>query len=85
MNEIGGPSRSGTLYGLIRQTLAAGGGRCSKGDLLSAILADPVAAQRLARSQGFARLLDNMRHDGFIEVEGQLVLRTRRKVGRRHL
>ena len=74
-----------TLYQLIRETLDERGGSCLRTELLVAILADPLAAERLARSQGFTRLLQNMRNSGFIELDGELVKRTERRVGRRRV
>lgn len=74
-----------SLYQLVRETLELHGGTCSRGELLSAIFADPAEAANLERSQGFARLLDNMKYSGFIELEGAIVRRTSRQVGRRHL
>ena len=73
-----------TLYQFVREELERRGGACSRGELLNAILANPDGAERLARSQGFPRMLQNMKHSAFIELEGQLVRRTNRKVGRRH-
>jgi hypothetical protein len=79
------PFRSrGSLYEFVRATLAAHGGTCTKQGLLSAIQADPDMAKRLERSQEFARLLQNVKHSGFIELDGDTVRRTGRRVGRRH-
>jgi hypothetical protein len=72
-----------TLYELVRRTLAERGGECHKGELLNAILMNPDAAQRLARGRGFNALLRNMKYSGFIEIDGQHVRRTARRVGRR--
>ena len=74
-----------SLYQLVRETLESRGGSCSRGELLTAILADATEAERLAGSRGFARLLDNMKHSGFIEFDGAMVRRTARRVGYRHL
>ena len=74
-----------TLYEFVRQTLALRGGVCSRRELLAAIEADPLNSSRLARSRGFASLLQNMKHSGFVELQGDLVRRTKRRVGRRHL
>ena len=74
-----------TLYEFVRSTLAARGGIISRGELLAVIQADPQAAERLERSQGYSRVLGNMKYSGFIELEGDLVRRTSRKVGRRRL
>jgi hypothetical protein len=79
------PASGGSLYQFVRETLAERGGTCSRTELLSAILADANAAQRLALSQGLSPLLQNMKHSGFIELDGQLVRRTKRKVGRRRV
>ena len=73
-----------TLYDFVRRTLEAHG-PISRGELLNVILADEEAARELAVGQGFTRLLDNMRHSGFISIEGEMVSRTRRKLGRRHV
>lgn len=79
------PFRSrGSLYEFVRATLAVHGGTSTKQELLSAIQANSDMAQRLERSQGFARLLQNMKHSGFIELDGETVRRTGRRVGRRH-
>lgn len=77
-------SSRGSLYEFVRRMLAERGGCCTKSELLSAIRANPDAAQRLERSQGFARLLQNMKHSGFIRLEGDMVRRTSRQLGRRH-
>lgn len=73
-----------TLYDFVRRTLEAHG-PSTRGDLLNAILADEEAAGELADGQGFTRLLDNMKHSGFISIDGEMVSRTNRKVGRRHV
>ena len=79
------PFRSrGSLYEFVRATLAEHGGSCTKQELLSAMKTDPDMAQRLERSQGLARLLQNMKHSGFIVLDGDMVRRTGRRVGRRH-
>ena len=79
------PFRSrGSLYEFVRAMLGDHGGTRTKDQLLSAIQADPDMAQRLERSQGFARLLQNMKHSGFIELHGDMVRRTERRLGRRH-
>ena len=73
------------LCQLVRETLERHGGECSRGELLAAILAEGTEAKRLARGQGFARLLANMKHSGFVELEGSIVRRTSRRVGHRHV
>ena len=72
-----------SLYEFIRQELAARGGECSRAELLAAIQSHKIAAERLSRGQGFPRLLQNMRYSGFIEVRGDVVRRTNRRVGHR--
>ena len=74
-----------TLYQLVRDALDSRGGACSREELLAAIEADPDATQRLRKGQGFSRLLRNMKHSGFITIDGPSVRRTARRVGRRHL
>jgi hypothetical protein len=83
---IDGATRpAASLYAFIRATLASHGGVCSRQELLASIEADPEMANRLARSQGFPRVLQNMKHSGYVELDGQLVRRTVRRVGRRRL
>lgn len=80
------PFRSrGSLYELVRQVLAEHGGRCTRAELLAIIEQDPAAARRLEQGQGFSRLLQNMKHSGFIGLDGELVHRTARQVGRRRV
>jgi len=69
-----------SLYHFVRETLESQGGRCSREQLLAAILADAAAAEQLARSQGLGRLLNNMKHSGFVEFDGAMVRRTARRV-----
>ena len=79
------PFRSrGSLYQLVRQALAERGGRCTRAELLAIIAQDPDAARRLEQGQGLSRLLQNMKHSGFVELDGDLVRRTTRRLGRRH-
>ena len=73
-----------SLYQLVRDTLEQHGGTCSRGELLNAILNDSAEAERLARGQGFSRLLGNMKHSGFIEIDGQTIRRAKRCLGHRH-
>jgi len=49
-----------------------------RADLLNAMQSDLRIAARLQRSEGFNRLLSNMRHSGWIEVRGSQVLPTRK-------
>ena len=71
-----------TLYEFVRRTLATRS-MCTRDELLSIMMDDQEVAQRLADSQGFSRLLNNMKQSGFIELEGKLIRRTKRRVGKR--
>lgn len=73
------------LYQLVREVLHGAGGRCSREELEAAIRADPAAFRRLEASQGFNELLRNMKHSGFVTITGNVVQRTERRVGKRHL
>lgn len=75
------PRSAGSLYEFVRRTLADHQGVCTRTQILEAILADPRASERLQRSQGFAALLSNMKHSGFIQFDGELVRRTTRRYG----
>jgi hypothetical protein len=70
------PQSVGTLYQFIREHLCSHGGECSRDKLLSAMLNDPAIAARLARSQGFLRLLWNMHYSGWIEAPGHRIRAT---------
>lgn len=72
-----------TLYEIVRRLLETDG-PCSRAELLAKLSANPEAAERLKRSRGFSALLLNMKHSGFIELDGEIVRRTGRNVGRRH-
>lgn len=74
-----------SLYDFVRETLEFRGGSCSRRELLAAIQAHPRAASLLECGQGYTRLLLNMKHSGFVELEGDWVRRTKRRVGLRHL
>lgn len=73
---------AGTLSQFVRETLAARGGACTRAQLYDSILADGRFAERVEQRQGISGLLDYMRRSGFIEIEGELIRRTRRVVGR---
>jgi len=72
-----------TLYQFVRELLEAHGGRCARDALLRLIEDNPAALAKLRQSQGFEALLSNMKHSGFIDLEGDMVHRTARLVGRR--
>lgn len=73
----------GSLFEFIRRELAAHEGVRTRSQLLDAIQRNPQASERLARTQGFAAVLGNMKCSGFIEFENDVVRATGRRVGRR--
>lgn len=75
------PRTAGSLYEFVRRTLSEHRGVCTRTQLLEAILADPNASDRLKRTRGFSALLNNMKHSGFIQLEAELVRRTKRRYG----
>ena len=82
LDRVDGRS-AGSLHEFIRQTLAAHGGACTREELLSAILADATASERLTRTQGFTGVLGNMKSSGFVAFDGDIVRRTNRRYGSR--
>jgi hypothetical protein len=74
-----------SLYAFVRQALELRGGSCLRLELLADIEGDPEAAHRLRQTDGFSRLLINMKFSGFIELDGDVIRRTKRRVGRRRL
>ena len=78
------PARVVTLYQFVREQLAARGGTCTRAELLAAIRVNPDGLAKLERSRGFSALLSNMKHSGFIEIDGEVIRRTGRRVGHRH-
>lgn len=77
------PEQVATLYQFVRDRLEAKGGTATRAELLAAIRGNPAARAKLEGSRGFSALLSNMKHSGFIELDGETVRRTRRPVGRR--
>ncbi len=77
------PRSAGSLYEFIRAYLREHGGSSTRSELLAAVKADSAAAAKLQRSRGFTALLSNMKHSGFIEVHGELITATGRRLGRR--
>ena len=73
-----------SLYQFVREELATSGGSCTRAELRAAIDAHPAARARLDCSRGFAALLSNMKHSGFVSLDGERVRATARRVGRRH-
>ena len=68
---------SKTIYQFVREYLARDG-MGNRSDLLNAMMADPSISTRLARSQGFVRILWNMRNSGWIELDGERITPTRK-------
>ncbi len=84
--RVGPPTSgvAGSLYDFVRRYLCAHEGACSRDKLLTALMAEPKMWERLSRSQGFKALLQNMRHSGDVDLEGDVVLpsvRTFRRLG----
>lgn len=71
------------MHEFIRRFLAAHGGVRSREQIRDALMADPHASERLARTQGFETVLGLMKSSGFVEFDGDLVRRTQRRYGRR--
>lgn len=82
--RVGPPTSGvpGSMYDFVRRYLLARGGSCSRQELIAALQADPVMRERLARSKGFAALLNNMRHSGDVAQIGQTVMATARTLRR---
>lgn len=72
-----------TLYQFVRDRLEAQGGTATRPELLAAIRGNLAARAKLENSRGFDALLSNMKHSGFVELDGETVRRTARQVGRR--
>lgn len=66
------------MYDFLRRYLVAHGGSCSRQELLCALQADEAMRERLARSKGFAALLNNMRHSGDVVLDEDIVKATNR-------
>ena len=77
-----GSQSAGTLFQYIREYLCRHGGSAGKSELLHAVEADPRMRRRLEKSQGFDRVLANMRYSGWVEVTGELVKATPKTVRR---
>lgn len=72
------PQSAGTLFEFVRVYLSEQGGECRRAELLAAMKAMPQVSKRLARSQGFVRILWNMRNSGWITLEHDRVIETRK-------
>lgn len=77
------PRSAGSLYEFVRSYLRLHSGSCTRSQLLSAIEADDVASTKLRQSRSFNALLSNMKHSGFITLDGEMIRATARKLGRR--
>jgi len=78
------PRSAGSLYEFVRSYLRDHAGACTRSQLRAAMDGDRDASARLRESRGFSALLSNMKHSGFIEVNGELITATSRRLGRRH-
>lgn len=74
--RLPGPQSAGTLFQFIREYLCRRGGSATRPELVEAIDADPRMKSRLEHSQGFDRVLANMRYSGWVAVEGDMVIAT---------
>lgn len=68
----------------VRSFLQEHAGSSARSELLAALEADNHCRAKLHRSRGFTALLLNMNHSCFIEVRGELITATRRRLGSRH-
>lgn len=71
-----GSQSAGTLFQFIRDYLCRHDGVISRAELLEAMQAEPRVGSRLEQSQGFARVLANMRYSGWVELSGDKVTAT---------
>ena len=63
-----GSQSAGTLFQFVREYLCRHGGAANRAELLNAMQTDPRIRSRLERSQGFDRVLANMRYSGWVEL-----------------
>lgn len=70
------------MYQFVREYLWQAGGSCPREELRAAMLRHPAIRERLNGSQGFGRLLVNMRHSGDVELDGDMVTATSRSLRR---
>ena len=73
---------AGSLSQFIREYLCRHEGRCTRDELLQAIRRRPELLAKLERGQGLARLVQNMRHSGFVTIDGDIVTATSRTLRR---
>lgn len=73
---------AGSISQFIREYLVRHGGACTRDELLQAIRSKPDLVVRLDHGQGLDRLLQNMRHSGFVTISGENVSATSRTLRR---
>ena len=73
---------AGSIFQFIREYLVQHGGTCTRNQLLQAVRSQAELAARLDHGQGFERLLQNMRHSGFITISGDTVTASARTLRR---
>lgn len=73
------PRSAGVLYELVRAHLREHGGKSTRSTILATIQDDSQALAKLKASQGLTALLTNMKHSGFIMLDGDRVILTRRR------
>jgi len=71
-----GPQSAGTLFQFVREYLCRHGGSAGKSELLQAVQAEPRMKSRLEESQGFDRVLANMRYSGWVQLSTDTVTAT---------
>lgn len=73
---------AGSIFQFIREYLVRHGGTCTRKELLQAVRSEAHLAARLDRGQGFERLLQNMRHSGFVTINEDIVTASSRTLKR---
>ena len=68
----------GSISQFVREYLVQHDGVATRDELLKALNSVPHLAHRLTRGQGLNRLLQNLRHSGFVTLEGERVEATER-------
>ena len=72
----------GSVSQFIREHLCRHGGSCTRDELLRAIRGEPTLLAKLERGQGLPRLVQNIRHSGFVTIDGDIVTATSRTLRR---
>lgn len=68
-----GAAKRRNLFQFVREYLCRKGGSANRSELLEAMLEQPRIRGRLEGSQGFDRVLANMRYSGWVELNGDAV------------